>query len=367
LIGPRRTSSGVAANGAALLTGGTYSVWRILFGLFLLVRFALLLGGAVSAGEVLWIALWTLGVAAAILLALGAFDRPAAAILAGLWLAVPFREPLALPDSVAIVLLLLGTLFIPPAPYGSVAARGRVDPAGSWRMPQPVVLVMWIALATGYVHSLARFPSIPLELPDGAAKWIAWGGMLFVSLLLSPLLRPFAWAAILLVQLGLLAARHPFAAGPGMVFLHLFTFDPAWIPPREGRDEIVFYDGSCGLCHGFIRFLLAEDAAGTLRFAALQGDTFAALVPEEVRRTLPDSVVVRRANGDVLVKSSAALHLLARLGGLWRAAGTVAGIFPKALLDRLYDGVAAVRYRVFGRKKDACPLMPPALRKRFAG
>jgi predicted DCC family thiol-disulfide oxidoreductase YuxK len=33
--------------------------------------------------------------------------------------------------------------------------------------------------------------------------------------------------------------------------------------------------------------------------------------------------------------------------------------------DAMYDFVARVRYRIFGRKKDACPLMPPDLRSRF--
>ena len=31
------------------------------------------------------------------------------------------------------------------------------------------------------------------------------------------------------------------------------------------------YDGDCGLCHGFVRFVLAED--GEFRFAALTADT----------------------------------------------------------------------------------------------
>ncbi len=33
--------------------------------------------------------------------------------------------------------------------------------------------------------------------------------------------------------------------------------------------------------------------------------------------------------------------------------------------DALYDAVAATRYRVFGTKTEACPLLPPALRQRF--
>jgi predicted DCC family thiol-disulfide oxidoreductase YuxK len=41
----------------------------------------------------------------------------------------------------------------------------------------------------------------------------------------------------------------------------------------------VFYDGHCGLCHGFIRFLLARDPGGEkFDFAPLQGSFFATVV-----------------------------------------------------------------------------------------
>jgi predicted DCC family thiol-disulfide oxidoreductase YuxK len=40
-------------------------------------------------------------------------------------------------------------------------------------------------------------------------------------------------------------------------------------------------------------------------------------------------------------------------------------IVPRPLRDAVYDLVARVRYRVFGRKDDACPIIPKALRSRF--
>ena len=33
--------------------------------------------------------------------------------------------------------------------------------------------------------------------------------------------------------------------------------------------------------------------------------------------------------------------------------------------DKIYDWIADHRYRIFGKKEDVCPLMPPALRPRF--
>ena len=46
--------------------------------------------------------------------------------------------------------MLLAHAFLPPAPYGSLAARGRADPGGGWLMPQRIFAVAWILMALGY-------------------------------------------------------------------------------------------------------------------------------------------------------------------------------------------------------------------------
>ncbi len=130
--------------------------------------------------------------------------------------------------------------------------------------------------------------------------------------------------------------------------------------------EILFYDGYCGLCHRAVRFLIAEDRAGTLfRFAPLQGGKFQRLVRPERRGTLPDSIVVMTTDGKLLARSDAFLHILRRLGGAWKALAVVLNIVPRRLRDFVYDFVARIRYRVFGRRDDLCPVMPPELRARF--
>ena len=130
--------------------------------------------------------------------------------------------------------------------------------------------------------------------------------------------------------------------------------------------ELLFYDGGCGLCHRSVRFVAAADRAGRFRFAPLGGDTFRALVPEERRGGLPDSIVVRRADGALLVRSDAALHVLRRLGVGWRAVVVLLALVPRRLRDAGYDFVARRRLRWFARPDVACPLVPPHLRARFA-
>jgi predicted DCC family thiol-disulfide oxidoreductase YuxK len=130
--------------------------------------------------------------------------------------------------------------------------------------------------------------------------------------------------------------------------------------------EYLFYDGHCGLCHRAVKFVLRHDRSGrAFRFAPLQGETFAARVAVERRAGLPDSVVVLTRDGELLVRSAAFLHILRRLGRGWAVLARVLGVIPRALLDFVYDFVARIRYRVFGRQDDVCPLVPPELRARF--
>jgi predicted DCC family thiol-disulfide oxidoreductase YuxK len=141
----------------------------------------------------------------------------------------------------------------------------------------------------------------------------------------------------------------------------------AFLVEREAAaTEYLFYDGHCGLCHRAVKFVLRHDRSGELfRFAPLQGETFLARVAAERRAGLPDSVVVLTRDGELLVRSDASLHILRRLGGGWRALAAVLGVIPRVLRDLVYDFVARIRYRVFGKRDDLCPIVPPELRVRF--
>ena len=122
--------------------------------------------------------------------------------------------------------------------------------------------------------------------------------------------------------------------------------------------ETIYYDGHCGLCHGFIKFVLARDPGGRFHFAPLDK------LPKSERAGLPDSVVVRTP-GALLTKSEAALYVLQGLGGPWAMLASVGRVFPVALRNFVYDGIAKVRYRIFGKRDNVCPVVPKELRSRF--
>ena len=132
------------------------------------------------------------------------------------------------------------------------------------------------------------------------------------------------------------------------------------------KPEQLFYDGHCGVCHWAVSFVAKRDPEGRLfRFAPLHGETFTALVPETLQKHLPDSLVLHTHDGSLLTRSSGALHIMQRLGGVWRLLGALLWLVPRPLRDFGYDRFAAIRHRLARRPDGTCPLVAPELRARF--
>jgi predicted DCC family thiol-disulfide oxidoreductase YuxK len=127
----------------------------------------------------------------------------------------------------------------------------------------------------------------------------------------------------------------------------------------------VFYDGDCGFCHWSVRWLAERDRAGCFRYAPLGGATFLAVVAEPERATLPDSLVIRTAEGRVLVASAALLHCLRRLGGGLAVLAAILEWLPLRLRDAAYAAFARRRRALSARPDDACPIPSGALRARL--
>jgi len=125
---------------------------------------------------------------------------------------------------------------------------------------------------------------------------------------------------------------------------------------------IIYFDGLCNLCDGFVRFLLARDRHRRYRFAPLQGET--ARVRLEGRFTAGDlHTVVLEEPRRFRERSDAALAILSGLGGIWRLAA-VFRIVPRRLRDAVYDYIARKRFERYGRL-DACRVPTPQEHERF--
>ena len=352
-------------------TGGQYSLYRILFGLYLLGGFLAFLGP-----DPLVISIVIAGSVCCGAFILGWHDRRAAVLIFGLGVALSVLAAEA-PHAGRIFVgwLLFAHVMLPPAPYGSLSAAGREDPRGGWYMSRPVHLGTWALMGLWYSFTGFSMLVLPGWLRGGAiddyvyyrassfppwsgaplsswepsvVAWLTWGvfgaHLLFAPMALFWRLRPWLWAGFTAMHLVALVVFGCYGFSLPMLLLLAFTFDPAWIRPRGPRSpETVFFDGTCGLCNRSIRFLVAEDAYGRFDYLPLESDGFRSRVPEEERRELPDSVVVLTSDDRLLVRSTAILHTVARLGGLWRLLGAIAGWVPRPLRDAIYDFVSKRR------------------------
>jgi len=128
---------------------------------------------------------------------------------------------------------------------------------------------------------------------------------------------------------------------------------------------LVLYDGVCGLCQRGLRLLVKWDGAERLRFAPLQGETAARLLPGHSTELVSMIFIETAADGRQRIwkKSGAVLQAIAHCGGVFRLT-TLFLLVPAFLRDAVYDFIARRRYRWFG-KHDSCPLPAPGVRERF--
>lgn len=125
---------------------------------------------------------------------------------------------------------------------------------------------------------------------------------------------------------------------------------------------VVLFDGVCNLCAWTVRFVVSHDD-GDLRFAPLQSDVAADLLAEhDLPVDYVDSLVYVD-DGDAYTRSAGAVRIARHLEAPYRWAWHARHL-PAPLRDAAYDTVAAIRYRVWG-KKDACLVPDEALRARF--
>ncbi len=268
-------------------TGGKYSVYRALFGLYLAIHYFRLVawGQELFSKEGLLptpslsplaylfpnvLAIWDSpffvqallvgAVCLSFLFAIGLWDRAAAGLLWYLGACFLGRNPLiSNPALPYIGWLLLAHTFLPEAPCGSLMARIRGKSNEDWQMTPSIYLVAWIVMALGYTYSGAMKMTSPswwdgsaleriltnplarpgylrlclLALPPVLLKGVTWGSLgleiAFAPLALVRRARAWIWGCMLCLHLVLLLLISFPDLTVGMVLLHLFTFNPAWL------------------------------------------------------------------------------------------------------------------------------------------
>src|ERR1700690_35488 len=132
---------------------------------------------------------------------------------------------------------------------------------------------------------------------------------------------------------------------------------------------ILLYDGVCGLCNRFVRFILKHDCKDRFRFAALQSDFARAILARHgLNPDALDTVYLVFDYGQpgerLLARNEAATAVLRELGGFWRFWAGLLDLLPRGFRDWRYGLVARNRYRFFG-KYETCPLPKETDRRKF--
>jgi len=128
------------------------------------------------------------------------------------------------------------------------------------------------------------------------------------------------------------------------------------------KENIVFFDGSCGLCQGSVKWLLTHErptaqAEKPVYFASL-ASSWAAHLPAN----LPDSIVYLEGNR-VFTKSTAVFRLCTRLKWPWRFLYYFRFV-PLFIADAVYDQIAIWRKKT-RVDTELCETIKPEWRSRL--
>lgn len=130
----------------------------------------------------------------------------------------------------------------------------------------------------------------------------------------------------------------------------------------NNQRQVLFFDGLCNLCDGFVRFIVERNKANKFYIASIQSNTAKTYLSADEIAHLSTVIFVDR-NGIKYYKSRAVFKVLAELGGIYAAFAWLR-FLPAGMTNRIYDWVAKNRYKWFG-KKDSCRIPTPKERSQF--
>lgn len=126
---------------------------------------------------------------------------------------------------------------------------------------------------------------------------------------------------------------------------------------------IVYFDGVCNFCNGFVNFMIPRDKKDYFRFAPLQSEVGQIFQAEHHLPSNNLETFYLYENGRVYSRSTAALRLMRHLSALWPSMYTFI-ILPRWLRDFFYNMISKNRYRWFG-KRDTCMVPTKEVRMKF--
>ena len=129
------------------------------------------------------------------------------------------------------------------------------------------------------------------------------------------------------------------------------------------QQRIIIFDGYCNFCSRSVIFIINRDRYARFIFAASQSSEGRKLLGERDIKKLAAHSIILMDVGRIYEKSTAALRIVSRLGGLWPLLyGFI--VIPRKLRDILYDSIAKNRYTWFGTR-ESCFIPSEEIKSRF--
>ena len=132
---------------------------------------------------------------------------------------------------------------------------------------------------------------------------------------------------------------------------------------KQLTHSIILFDGVCNLCNGAVNFVIKRDPRNVFKFTPLQEKQGVLLLKKHAVDSRKLDSIVLIENGNVYIKSSAALRIARKMSNLWPLFFVLL-IIPSYIRDGVYDFIAKNRYKWFG-KKEQCIIPTPGLKEKF--
>jgi predicted DCC family thiol-disulfide oxidoreductase YuxK len=129
--------------------------------------------------------------------------------------------------------------------------------------------------------------------------------------------------------------------------------------------KIIFFDGVCNLCNGFIDFVIKRDSENLFYYASLQSEISKNILKNENIDLAEDfSTIYFYDAGTFYKQSSAILMIVKKLSIGYKLAANISFIIPNFIRNSIYNYIAKNRYIFFG-KNETCRLPSEDERKQF--
>ena len=121
-------------------------------------------------------------------------------------------------------------------------------------------------------------------------------------------------------------------------------------------ENVIYYDGECGLCHLAVRFILRVDSKNKFYFSPLSN------LDNNLKNI--DSIILKKGN-KVFYEGQAIIMIFENIDNNWNYLANVLKLIQINVLDTAYRWVSRNRAKISVKKVSSCPIVPSYYQKRF--